>query len=105
MNKEIVQPTKGQVVNNLYQDTQLFWYIQREWNRSKKETVEMTVEEALKGLNSVIERHPNSPVARNASLLINAIIMKQDDSLFDYESLPYEDSSHLKNHQGTLASS
>lgn len=93
----------------LYDDTQLLWQIQREWNKSKREPVEMTVEQALAGLNMISQRHPLTVLASRAVHLIGVIITRQDDSLTEQEiamdtyAVEEEDSSHQKDHQGTLA--
>lgn len=92
-------------VDKLYQETQMYWQIQREWNRSKREPVEMTVEQALQGLSYVISKHPNTPLARKAAALIEAIVTKQDDPFTDQEWEKEEAVSTLSDHQGTLASS
>lgn len=111
MNKETVQSTEGITkVNTLCQDVQIFWRIQREWNRSKHEAVEMTVEQALQELRSITCRHPLTSLARNAAYLIEAIVTRQNDPLEDLEDLgdseDLEDQERinpLKDHQRTLA--
>lgn len=100
MQKENASTSKG---SPLYQDLLLYWHILREWNRSKREAVEMTVEQALQGLNYVISKHPNTPLARKAATLIEAIVTKQDDPFVDQEWEKEEAVSTSSDHQGTLA--
>lgn len=106
MQKENASTSKG---SPLYQDLLLYWHILREWNKSKREPVEMTVEQALSGLNMIAQRHPLTVLAFRAVHLIGVIITRQDDSLTEQEiamdtyAVEEEDSSHQKDHQGTLA--
>lgn len=99
MQKENASTSKG---SPLYQDLLLYWHILREWNLSKRETVEMTVEQALQGLNQIINRNRHVLLTRKAKALVEAIVTRQEDLFEDSEFEPYE-GIPSEDHQGTLA--
>lgn len=65
---------------NVEKATQLYWNIQEQWNRSRREAVKITVEQALRGLNIVASRYPNTDVGRRAKNLICDIVGRQINS-------------------------